>query len=182
MRNIYLCAGHRGARTGAKSIYIDEGSEVINFRTLIGEYITENSSIKVIYDNDYDSLSNVVKKIKQDDKPGDMVIDLHFNAFNGKANGSEILIPKEYSDFEKDIADELLNVVCDTLDTKNRKVKKENSGQHKTLAMLSDQMYETVLLEICFLDNKSDAESYLEKKEQLAKRIGDILIKFAKYQ
>ena len=133
---VFLTAGHRGRGTGANGVF-DEGEETIRLRNLIGE-ILRNRDVEVYTDRDDANLSVVVENVNVVCGVDDICIDLHFNAFNSQAQGSEILIPHNFTDVEKDLAQDLLTAIVSTLNTRSRGVKKESSGQHKRLAMLSD--------------------------------------------
>lgn len=177
MRKIYISAGHRGAGTGAKGL-IDEGTEVIELRNAIAKSV-QSYKVEVIVDNDKDNLNTVVKKINATAKPTDISLDLHFNSFNTRALGSEVLTPNSPSSFEMELAEELVAECAGALHTKNRGVKRESAGQHPRLAMLSSVHAECILLEVCFCDNQEDVKKYIENKNKLISSISKILVKYA---
>jgi N-acetylmuramoyl-L-alanine amidase len=173
---VFLTAGHRGRGTGAIGI-IDEGEETIRLRNLIGE-ILRNRGVEVYTDRDDDSLSVVVENVNVVCGVDDICIDIHFNAFNTQAQGSEILIPHNFTDVEKDLAQDLLTAIVNTLKTKSRGVKKESSGQHKRLAMLSDIDCHSIVVEICFCDNTEDAFKYQSKFNDLAYAMANVILEY----
>jgi N-acetylmuramoyl-L-alanine amidase len=173
---VFLTAGHRGRGTGAVGI-IDEGEETIRLRNLIGE-ILRNRGVEVYSDRDDDSLSVVVENVNAECGVDDICIDIHFNAFNTQAQGSEILIPHNFNDVEKELAQDLLTAIVSTLNTRSRGVKKESSGQHKRLAMLSDIDCNSVLVEICFCDNTEDALKYQSKFNDLAYAMANVILEY----
>jgi N-acetylmuramoyl-L-alanine amidase len=173
---VFLTAGHRGRGTGAVGV-IDEGEETIRLRNLIGE-ILRNRGVEVYSDRDDDSLSVVVENVNAECGVDDICIDIHFNAFNTQAQGSEILIPHNFNDIEKDLAQDLLTAIVSTLNTRSRGVKKESSGQHKRLAMLSDIDCNSVLVEICFCDNTEDALKYQSKFNDLAYAMANVILEY----
>jgi len=171
---VFLIAGHRGRGTGAKGV-IDEGEETIRLRNLIGE-ILRNRGVEVYTDRDDDNLSVVVENVNVVCGIDDICIDLHFNAFNKEAQGSEILIPHNFNEVEKMLAQDLLASITFTLKTKSRGVKKESSGQHKRLAMLSDIDCNSIVVEICFCDNAEDALKYQSKFNDLAYAMANVIL------
>ncbi len=167
MRKIYLTAGHRGGTTGANYNGIKEAEETIWLRNEIAERL-RNKGIEVKLDNDSASLSQVIATINTSCKPTDICVDLHFNAVgNPSANGTEVFKPFNSSDTEIEVAEDLLYSTCMVLNTKNRGVKREGEGTHQRLAMLSDVACNSVLVEVCFISNKEDANKYKEKREEL---------------
>lgn len=172
---LILIAGHTGEKTGARSPFLDEGNETIVLRNLICFNLTKYGYLDYYTDDDTDSLNTVISKLKQKVKKDDILLDIHFNAATETANGTEIFIPTDYSKEEKKLAENLLKTVCDTLGTKSRGVKVESSSQHNRLGILHLPC-NTLLVEICFLTNKSDVYKYKEKREVLAERIAQIFI------
>ena len=173
---VFLTAGHRGKGTGAVGI-IDEGEETIRLRNLIGE-ILRNRGVEVFSDRDDDSLSVVVENVNAECGIDDICIDIHFNAFNTQAQGSEILIPNDFNDVEKELAQDLLTAIVNTLKTKSRGVKKESSGQHSRLAMLSNVDCHSMVVEICFCDNTEDALKYQTKFNDLAYAMANVILEY----
>ncbi|MDR3326901.1 MAG: N-acetylmuramoyl-L-alanine amidase [Prevotellaceae bacterium] len=182
MRRVFLIAGHNGAGTGAKK-YLDEGAETIILRDDIVDWLSINyPDLKVITDRNRDNLTLAgglliwLKSIFQKD---DICLDLHFNASNGTATGTEVLIPDNCSALELEGATDLSFLISNTLNLKNRGVKAESQGQHGKLAMLSGFDCENFLAEICFVDNQKDATNYRQYFYQLSEAIGYWLIKTA---
>lgn len=175
---IYLISGHNGEGTGSHTSFLDEGVETIILRNLICLNLTRNGFMDYDTDDDSDSLNKVLSKLKQKVKKEDILLDIHFNAANQTANGSEIFIPTDYTEEEKSLAESLLKTVCDTLSIKSRGVKTEGQSQHNRLGILHIPCH-TVLLEVCFLTNKEDVYKYKEKREALSEKIAQLL--FHKY-
>lgn len=172
---IHLISGHNGNSTGASSPFLDEGTETIILRNLIAINLTRLGCLDYTTDEDTDNLNTVISKLKRKVKKDDILIDIHFNSATETANGTEVFIPTDYTPEEKSLAETLLKTVCDTLDTKSRGVKVEGQSQHSRLAILHLPCT-TVLLEVCFLTNKSDVYKYKEKREVLAERIAQVLL------
>lgn len=168
---IWISAGHQ-ANTGANG-FISEGVEAIYLRNKITAYIREKApNIEVVNDNDGDGLQTVINNMRKMNP--DIMLDIHFNAATPTATGTETFISSEKS---KVLATELVEAVSNTLGIKKRGVKAENASQHNRLGMLHPTDGIKVLLEVCFVSCKADAESYTAHREELAEAIGDILIR-----
>lgn len=178
MRQLYLIAGHRGTATGAKGI-IDEGTETIALRNDIAACL-RFQGINCCMDADKDNLTAVIRRINSEAKPQDIIIDFHFNAFDGFAHGSEILIRGAASSFEQQLAEQLVDATCRILGTKNRGVKSAKNSQHSRLAMLDDTRCNSILIEVCFCDNEMDAIRYNTHRQQLIVQLAQILARYAK--
>lgn len=179
MRKIFLTAGHRGGTTGANYNGIKEAEETIWLRNEIAERL-KDKGVDVMLDNDSASLSEVIATINAECKITDICVDLHFNAVaNPSANGTEVFKPFNSSDLEIEVAEDLLYATCMTLGTKNRGVKREGEGTHQRLAMLSDIMCNSVLLEVCFISNINDVVKYKDKKDELVIILAEQLLKHA---
>ena len=175
MRRVFLISGHNGSGTGANG-FIDEGKETIILRDLIAENLKE-MGIVAIKDDNLTPLTKVVQWLRNQITKKDICIDIHFNASSNKsANGSEVFIPENATSDEKELASMLLKSITDILGTKNRGVKTEKQSHHGKIAMLSGFDCCNVLLEVCFVSNKADADTYNLYKKELAYEIAlDIL-------
>lgn len=81
----------------------------------------------------------------------DIYVSIHFNAFNGSANGTEIFA---ISDASRRIASPVLKNIID-LGFFNRKVK---NGSH--LYVLKNTAMPAILVECCFIDSEKDMKRY----------------------
>ena len=174
MKNkIYLIAGHNGSGTGANG-FIDEGKETIILRDLIAKNLYD-MGVVVIKDDNLTPLTKVVQWLKNQITKKDICIDIHFNASSNKsANGSEVFIPTKNTPDEVELA----NMFRESLSKvfKDRGVSLESKSYHGKIAMLSGFDCCNVLLEICFVSNKTDADAYYSHKTELAYEIAlDIL-------
>lgn len=169
---IWISAGHQ-AQTGANG-FISEGVEAIYLRNKITAYIREKAPyIEVVNDSDGDGLQSVINSMRKVNP--DIMLDIHFNASSSStATGTECFISSEKS---KVLGAELVGAVSNSLGVKNRGVKGESASQHTRLGMLHGFDGIGVLLEVCFVSCKADAESYTAHREELAEAIGNILIR-----
>lgn len=95
------------------------------------------------------NLSNIVKKCNA--HTVDLDISIHFNAFNGIANGVEVL---QYDDKTKEIAQRICNCIA-KLGFQNRGVK-----ERQDLYVLKNTKAKAILVECCFCDSEQDAKIY----------------------
>lgn len=178
MRKIYVIAGHNGKGTGAVG-FMDEGEQTIYLRDEVSYYLHING---IAHEKDVNStkLSGVVAWLKKLVNKRDIAIDIHFNASSDpSATGVECLVSKS-GDIEIAMATELCKAIAERLCIRNRGVKGESAGAHSKLAMLSNFECEQLILEVCFVSNKSDVAAYNSKHWLVAKDIANVLIKYAK--
>ena len=175
MRRVFLIAGHNGPGTGANG-FIDEGKETVILRDLIAGNLKE-MGIVAIKDENLTPLTKVVQWLRNQITKKDICIDIHFNAStNPNARGTEIIIPENATSDEKELASMLLKSITDILGTKNRGVRTEKQSYHGKIAMLSGFDCCNILLEVCFVSNKTDADAYNLHKKELAYELAlDIL-------
>lgn len=175
-RRIALTAGHQGRKTGASSVYGDEGTLTIELRNLIRGRMTEG---EVIVDNDKDTLTNVVKYVnRMCSTPTDICVDIHFNAAGETATGAEVVIADKCSAETQQIARELVDETARVLDITNRGVKRESQTPHKKLAMCRNINCRSMVLEVCFVSNKCDMCKYNSHKDELAEAIAVTLTRW----
>ena len=173
MRRVFLIAGHNGSGTGANG-FIDEGKETIILRDLIAENLKE-MGIVAVKDDNLNPLKMVVQWLRNQITKKDICIDIHFNAStNPNANGSEVFIPTNFTSDEVALADMFRWSLFKFF--KDRGVSLESKSYHGKIAMLSGFDCCNILLEVCFVSNKTDSENYFEKREIIAYELAlDIL-------
>jgi N-acetylmuramoyl-L-alanine amidase len=138
--------GARGLRV-EDQLTLDVGNRVIEKLKALGHEIISckpqsSSSVK-------DSLSQRVNKANANRV--ELYVSIHFNAFNGRANGTEVFAG---SDTSRRIAKPVLDEIV-KLGFFNRGVK---SGSH--LFVLRNTNMPAILIECCFLDSQKDISLY----------------------
>lgn len=169
MRRIYLSAGHSnivGKDRGAVCGNFVEGVLAVEFRTLLNEELIK-LGVTPILDDNKNILIESLRFFKRIVGSRDIAIDIHFNSGVTEANGTEVLIPTEATNFEKFEADVISKTIAINLDIKNRGVKDERSGHHSRLGWLHLNC-ENLLIEMCFITNENDMKAYTENKVKLA--------------
>ena len=100
----------------------------------------------------------------------DTVTEIHFNAFNKTAKGTEVLI---HSAYEPDGVDtKILNVLSKYF--QNRGIKKRSDLGNMNIAYNKGINYR--LVEVCFIDNAEDIKIYQANKNKIAKEIAEAIL------
>jgi N-acetylmuramoyl-L-alanine amidase len=180
-RKLYLLAGHsiiNGKGTGVHSKHGDEAVTTRNLVTDIARYLYSVHGIMAITDSDSWNLPRVVRWMVGLCRPNDILIDFHFNAFNGKAHGTEGFVPKKHTAKEFKLMLDLVKAVSDAtgIVKRNPPVKTEDQSQHSRLAILS-QPYQAIngLIEICFIDNADDMNKFNRNYKDLVELMGEVI-------
>ena len=95
----------------------------------------------------------------------DYAFEIHFNAFDGNAKGTEIYITKSENGYS--IEQAIVNNIA-SIGFSNRGVKRSDFLVIKTLR---NKGVSSALLETCFIDNANDIKTYQEHKNDIAQAI-----------
>lgn len=174
MSKIFLTAGHSLIQGGASSNGLRENELTIEFCDLVADQL-EEWGYEVWRDNDNDSLSSVISKIKKQATSNDILLDIHFNAASSDARGTECFVAKNARAKSNRIAKRIAELSAGMLNTPNRGVKKENQSQHSRLGILHTAA-SSVLWEVEFIANKEFMDNYQVMKERLAIGVANILV------
>jgi N-acetylmuramoyl-L-alanine amidase len=166
---LFLIAGHHIKDPGAVANGYEEAKLTIELQGLIANNV-EKLGIDCKKDDPSWRLSEAISWLSINSNEEDLILDLHFNAASPSATGTECYYPFLATDKEIRIANELAKITSETLSIKNRGAKSELLSQHKRLAIMEPRGT-NVLLEVCFITNKSDMESYQKNKVTLANNI-----------
>ena len=173
-RILYLHSGHHGPGTGTHG-FIDEGTETIRLCDEIEHYLT----CKYVRSNAKEKLTNdLIKRINKQFGDKALICDIHFNAFDGSAEGCEVFVSAKASSLSHCVADDMLYKVHAIMQNSCRGVKPDNHSQYNKLAILSDTESPAILVEPCFVDNKKDTEKYVRNFTTLAMGIADVLNRY----
>lgn len=104
--------------------------------------------------------------------PYDYFLEIHFNAANGSANGTEIYIPHEREGIPVDSA--ILEAVCSALGTKNGGVR-HHPIRLSNIERCQGQGVKGALLEVCYIDNSSDVDKYQNNKSGMFTKIAQAI-------
>lgn len=173
----FISAGHHNNDSGATGVNgRKEADETIKLRNAVVKYCLDRG-LKVITDNDNETLAQYLTRIQTGE--GSVVIEFHFDAFDGTASGTTALVGNDADRLDKLFAKELSDYVSDTLKIKNRGVKSESESHRGKLGLMREQGI-VCLMEICFIDNFSDMDNYDKNFFTLASGIANIIEKYEK--
>lgn len=147
--------------------YIKESTEARYMVSKVNEYLRKDGH--TVYDctcNNGTGQTDVLRKIvaKCNVHTVDLDISIHFNSYNGSAKGTEVLY---VNSAVVPIASQIAKNIA-SLGFSNRGVKK-NTG----LYFLNNTKNKALLIEVCFVDNKEDAERYKANRDKIARAIAD---------
>jgi N-acetylmuramoyl-L-alanine amidase len=174
-RHIALIVGHTEKKPGAFSPFLKKHEYKYNteFARLIrGE--AERASLSCsIHFRDKGGVSGAyIDAVKSEPA---CIIELHFNAFNTRVSGSEILINERDDEpglKERELATTLQNRIASTLGNTNRGIKSRSSkGERGFYSLSRTSKIPSMILEPFFGDNDSDARNFDYKKQQAAQVI-----------
>lgn len=180
-RKIFISAGHtnvKGQDEGAVFGKYVEGELTVDFRNIL---VKDLIVLGVTPSTDVDSnaLSATLAFIKGKFGAADILLDIHFNA--GGGSGVEVIIPNNSSSFEKQLAQRIADSINTITGLKKRAggVKPESDTARKRLGWMRPNS-ENILIEMCFIDNKTDMMVYELNKYRISKEIAKILSDFSK--
>lgn len=167
---ILLIAGHGQGDPGACGNGYQEATLTRELVTALSDTLKHYAEITV-----FDTSKNMYKYLKSLNfyfGNYDYVFEVHFNAFNGKADGTEILVhPSEKTtNVEKRIVENISK-----LGFVNRGVVKRNNLQNMNICKGS-QGVSYALIETCFIDNAEDIKRYISNKKKVVQAIADGII------
>lgn len=189
-----ISSGHTnvaGKDRGASSpdgLYV-EGNLTVEAKNLLVHFMKqaadrENIDITpyLLVDRDDTALADTLKFLKGRTKPDDILIDIHWNAANGKARGTEVIVPENPTATEIEIADRISDIFGNTLGTPERGVlgkadgvKTENESKRGKLGWMR-LVGHNILIEVEFIDNPIAMIAYEAKKSMCWKLVADYLV------
>jgi N-acetylmuramoyl-L-alanine amidase len=178
----FISAGHCATKgpnydPGAQGNKRGEAIETLRVRNRVIQLIKERGYTDIIQDADGESLREYLLRIK----PGNasVVVEFHFNAFNGKATGVECVIGEDGDRLDRALATDLTNVTACILGLPKRSggVITESQTHRGRLGLMRETGI-VVLVEVCFIDNPDDMAKYDANFETLCSAYADIIIKY----
>lgn len=169
---ITASAGHYGPGTGANGL-IDEVKEAIKVTKEVVRILrARNIQANYIEDNVNKSQSkNIPWLIAQHNKTSRIIdVSIHFNASGGthdRALGTETLV---YSDKNKVVAQKITAAIAKASGLKNRGVKVRTD-----LGLLKGTNKPCYLIEVCFVNSRTDVELYRKHFDAICQAIASEL-------
>lgn len=176
-RKVFVVAGHGGTDSGAVGNGYIERDLAIELKDLVIKEL-KLLGINALTDSNSNALSQTLAWLRGKFASKDILFDIHWNAGAAAAKGSEVIVPDVSSQFEKDLAKDLLKVLVD-VGFKDRGVKPEALTARKKLGWMRP-VAENVLIEICFITNSTDMKLYQANKQTIAKNIAFTLSTYSK--
>lgn len=105
------------------------------------------------------------------DSGADVLVSIHFNAFNGRASGTETLVSGTAESLM--LGCSVQTAVKAVLNLPDRGIK-ERPG----LFVLRSTIMPAVVIEVCFLDNDCDMNRYARKKDDVARAIAGAVMTY----
>lgn len=171
----FILAGHGGKDPGAMANGVREADLTREQQALISEQL-KAADIPVFNEPKTANLNKTIAYVKKHLRPGDLVVDLHFNAATPLATGTEVYYRQQYTPRELTIAQLLSKRVAETLGIIDRGAKPESWSQHAQLGILHTGAAHSLLIETCFISHTGDLESYQAHKHAVAATIAKTLI------
>jgi N-acetylmuramoyl-L-alanine amidase len=178
-RKIYISAGHsnvKGRDMGAVSEFGIEGILMVEFRDLLNKEL-QKIGVCPILDKDNSILQDTINYFRKLTSKNDIVIDFHLNSSSNKdANGTEVIVPHDGTDIEKNLGKEINDTMVKVMGTRNRGVKTDQQlGRTLGFFRLAGH---NILPEIVFLSNKEDMGKYQKYKLTLTKELAKVIKKY----
>ncbi|MFV0382315.1 MAG: N-acetylmuramoyl-L-alanine amidase [Breznakia sp.] len=166
---ILLIAGHGAGDSGAVGISgVKEADKTRELVKLVADKLRTYTSVDV-RDINHNAFSDY-KNGTFSAKGYDYVLELHFNAFNGQARGTEIFV----TTMEKAVTVEqgLMEALGKYFPVRGVKV-----TDFSVIYTSKKQGASSALLETCFIDNLKDMQAYERKKKEIASAIANAIAK-----
>lgn len=167
---ILLICGHGAGDPGAVGNGFREADLVRDIAPTLKDILSDYADVTLFNPN-----QNMYEFLKAGNQFGfrayDYVFELHFNAFDKKATGTEIIVHKteEGTSVEQTIVDNIAK-----LGFTNRGVKKRDNLMNMNVCKKQGVSY--ALLETCFIDNANDMKQYMSRKNAVIKAIANGII------
>jgi len=172
-QSLFISAGHSEADPGATGNGYSEADLVLEFRDRVARELHRQGA--VFYKDGSKGRNLPLREAADMASKMDVSVEFHFNAFSSaSATGSESL--SSHRDYE--LASALSETVSNALGIPDRGAKTEDSGQHSRLAFVQAG---GVILEIGFLTNPNDLNSFLDQQDALASAVAETLLKEVRF-
>lgn len=169
MNKFVISSGHALKVRGASG-YIDEVSEA---RKVVNK-VTDNlnslgNKVTKFHDDTSRTQSQNINTIVSfhNSHQRDLDVSVHFNAGTKEIGGAEVLYA---TDKNKDIAEKVSKAISDSLGIRDRGAKKRTD-----LGFLNKTNENAILLEICFVDTKSNVDAYKKNFDKMCEAIAESL-------
>lgn len=177
-KRLAIIVGHdnksKGAKLNGYDLYeYDYWSEVAEICTKIA---AEKGLEIMVFKRDSIGIEGAYKLANKYINGEGLIIELHFNAYNEKISGCEVLYNDEFDDRgfnEKEIADIFLRSLCHATNVTypSRGLKYRSRNERGWYSLSRTTTCPSILIEPFFGDNKDQAAHAFKNKDQMAEAI-----------
>lgn len=171
----YPSAGHHDKDPGAVANGYREADVTKMIRNLMIEEFNKRNH-KIITDRDWETNTQYQRRIKPGD--GSVIMDLHLDAAAPTVSGVGVFVHNNASKYSIALAEEICENLSRIMGIPNRGVKRERDTARKKIGILNLKAGISVLVELCFITNINDLNALLDNKEEVAKVLVDLAIKY----
>lgn len=171
MRTLVLSAGHNPRAKGARALGKHEYDLTCMVVSMLAEKLREEGLEVVTVDSTM-GLAERCQWINENHKDA-LAFEIHFNAFNGKATGTEVFY-KAGDKIGFDWGRSFLNGVASGLNLKSRGMKLATQSARGSLSWTS-RLTHGVLWELCFMDNPDDMEKVSKDWNKTIEIIAEVI-------
>lgn len=167
----YISSGHSDKCIGAVGV-LDERTEAIKVSQRVYDILGPEHAY-IFHDRTSKDQGTNLRTIytKHNAKPCKINLSVHFNSGQASATGVECLYFDNGKDtVTKTLSSKMSKAVADSLGLRNRGAKKRNE-----LSVLKNIKQKAILLEVCFVSNKGDAEAYRKNFEKMCQAVAQVL-------
>lgn len=184
MGRIFLSAGHDLIDPGAVAFGTTESKEMMLTRDLVAKELeAQRAAFLSVPDNL--NLRQTIQWINSQARNGDVAVELHGNAATGIARGTEAFFVDGNIQRKQD-AELLLKALLEEVPelhlqgkSLSRGSKSDTLSQHGRLAFCRQLSVPSILIELCFVDNRQDLELLQTKRDRFAKGLAKGLIEWS---
>lgn len=173
----FILAGHHNRDPGAIGYDGEKEAEVTKrFADMVIYCLRRlDPNIEVYRDNDNDTLSTVIRKIRPIIQENDVLVEYHVNSVNNPmATGSEVFVSDYAGKGSIALAHDLNHVTHSIIGINDRGVKKESESNRGKLGILG-MRGRACLVELYFNSNEYDTHKFREKQLWLANDHAEII-------
>ncbi|MCA1992264.1 MAG: N-acetylmuramoyl-L-alanine amidase, partial [Coleofasciculus sp. S288] len=184
MGRIFLSAGHDLIDPGAVAFGTTESKEMMLTRDLVSKELkSQGATFLSVPDNL--TLRQTIQWINSQARSGDVAVELHGNAANGIARGTEAFHVDGNTKRKQD-AELLLKALLEEVPelhlpgkSLSRGSKSDTLSQHGGLGFCRQVAVPSILIELCFVDNRQDLELLQTKRDRFAKGLAKGLMQWS---
>lgn len=177
LNKIFLSVGHGGKDSGAVGNGMKESDMTLKLSKAIANILDVNGIEYMLSrtSDEYNNQATRIEKIKKYNP--DLMLDIHFNAFNGKATGTEVYYQHD-DNKSKNLAEKISSAVASYLKITNRGAKKRLLINGKDYyGMLRNCPCTAVLIETCFIDNPNDMKGFINAEAETLNGTAEAIVK-----